>query len=132
MQMYWDTQSRWKPPLIDPQCTEPYYTRTVLPIAECRCTKIPEQMVPPIESNVQSPTTPGQMPIEACTACWDTQMMTPLIGPTCTEPYYTRTVWPITECIGNTSQMNPPPWLINQLYRALLHQDSMILQNAGA
>ena len=24
------------PPLIKPKCTEPYYTRTVLPIEECR------------------------------------------------------------------------------------------------
>ena len=29
-------QGRWTPLLIEPKCTQPYYTRTVLPIEECR------------------------------------------------------------------------------------------------
>ena len=40
MQTWWYTQSRWNPSLIKPKCTEPYYTRTLLPIEECRqCTE---------------------------------------------------------------------------------------------
>ena len=35
------------PPLFKPKCTEPYYTRTVLPIEECRCTEIPRADGPP-------------------------------------------------------------------------------------
>ena len=53
---------------IDPKCTEPYYTRMVLPIAECRCTDIPRA--------------DGPLPID----------------PECTEPCYARTVLPIAEC----------------------------------
>ena len=54
--------------LIEPTCTEPYYTRTVLPIAECRHAEIPRADGPP------------------------------LFEPRCTEPYYTRTVLHIEEC----------------------------------
>ena len=57
--------------LIDPTCTEPYYTRTVLIIAECRHTELPRADRPPnvLRSDVyppqlnlvlQSSTTPGQ------------------------------------------------------------------------
>ena len=53
---------------IDPKCTDPYYTRTVLPIAKCRCTEIPRADGPS------------------------------LIEPKCTEPYYTKTVLPTEEC----------------------------------
>ena len=48
-----------------------------------------------------------------------------LIEPTCTEPYYTRTVLPITECSGTKCWLTPPPANQAHLYRALLHQDSM-------
>ena len=58
------------PPLIKAKCTEPYYTRTVLPIEECRHADIPRADGPP----------------------------GPLVEPKCTEPYYTRTVLPIEEC----------------------------------
>ena len=39
-------QGRWNSPLIKPKCTQPYYTRTVLPIEECRHADIPRQMEP--------------------------------------------------------------------------------------
>ena len=58
------------PLLIQPKCTQPYYTRTVLLIEECRHADIPRADGPP----------------------------TPLIKPKCTEPYYTRTVLLIEEC----------------------------------
>ena len=58
----------YTPLLIKPKCTEPYYTRTVLLIAEYRHTEIPRADGPP--------------PID----------------PKCTEPYYTRMVLPIAEC----------------------------------
>ena len=56
-----------QPPLIKPKCTDPYYTRTVLPIEECRHADIHRADGPP--------------PLL-------------LIEPKCTEPYYTRTVLP--------------------------------------
>ena len=47
-----------------------------------------------------------------------------LIEPECTEPYYTRTVWPIAECRGTQCHLTPRAnWA--HLYRALLHQDSV-------
>ena len=57
------------PLLIEPKCTEPYYTRPVLPIEECRHADIQRADGPP--------------PL--------------LIKPKCTEPYYTRPVLPIEE-----------------------------------
>ena len=33
--------------LIEPTCTEPYYTRTVLTVAECRHTELPRADRPP-------------------------------------------------------------------------------------
>ena len=35
------------PPLFEPKCTEPYYTRIVLPIEEWRHTEIPTADRPP-------------------------------------------------------------------------------------
>ena len=57
------------PPLLQPKCTEAYYTSTVLHREECRHTEIPRADGPPL-----------------------------LIEPTCTEPYYTMTVLPMTAC----------------------------------
>ena len=49
------------PLLIEPKCTEPYYTRIVLPIEECRHADIPRADGPHLlNPSVQSPTTPGQ------------------------------------------------------------------------
>ena len=57
------------PPLvIKPKCTEPYYTRTVTMITECRCTEIPRVDRHPL-----------------------------LIDSKFMEPYYTRTILPIAE-----------------------------------
>ena len=53
------------------------------------------------------------------------------IKPTCTEPYYTKTVLPIDKCRDTHGRQTPQPlpnW--TQVYWALLHQDSMTLQNA--
>ena len=47
-------------PLIEPKCKKSYYTRTVLLIAECTH-EIPRAGgPPPIDPELQSPTTPGQ------------------------------------------------------------------------
>ena len=84
------------PLLIEPMCTEPYYTRTVLLIVESRCTEIPRADGPP--------------PID----------------PKCTEPYYTRTVLPIAEYRhteiprADATSPNRP-----SVYRTLLHQGSI-------
>ena len=96
MQTYWDTQSRWIPLLIEPKCTEPYYTRTVLPIEECRFTEIPREDGPPAnEVKVyrtlldQDSITYGKMQ-----TYWDTQS-------------------------------RQSPTIQAKVYRALLHQDSI-------
>ena len=120
------------PSLIEPKCTEPYYTRTVLPIEECRHADIPGQMAPYNWAQVyrallhQDSTTYRRMQ-----TWWYTQSRwTPsLIKPKCTEPYYTRTLLPIEECrhADIPRAHGPPCPLTNwaQVYRALLHQDSI-------
>ena len=52
----------------------------------------------------------------------------PQIKPKCIEPYYTRTVLPIEKCRHADIPMadwTPPPTNQAQVYRALLHQDSI-------
>ena len=46
------------PLLIEPKCTEPYYTKPVEPIERYRHTQC--RWTPLIEPSVQSPTTPNQ------------------------------------------------------------------------
>ena len=73
-------------PQIKPKCTEPYYTRTVLPIEECRHADIHRADGPH------------------------------LIEPKCTEPYYTRVaVRPIEECRhADIHRADRPPALLIQ------------------
>ena len=52
----------------------------------------------------QRPTIPGQYDLLHNTLVPSGNYPS-LIDPTCTEHYYTRTVWPITECIGTTCQL---------------------------
>ena len=66
MQMY--TGQMYTPMLIETDGTEPYYTRSVWHVAECRCTKL---------------------------RCNHTPL---LIKPSGTEHYYTRWVWHVAEC----------------------------------
>ena len=49
----------------------------------------------------------------------------PLIEPTSTEPYYTRTVWSITDVLVPSANWLLPPANQAQVYIALQHQDSM-------
>ena len=96
-------------------------------IAECRHTQC--QLTPQIKPN--------------CTdsyytrTVWHLRMQTypvlidpptpPQINPTCTEPYYTRTVW---HWRMQMYQVPMKPHTYSQVYRALLYQDSMTLQNS--
>ena len=55
------------PLLIKPKCTEPYYTRTVLMIAECRCPEILRAEGPPINPKCTEPYyTRTVLPIAEC------------------------------------------------------------------
>ena len=59
--------------------------------------------------------------------------MDPHINPTCRESYYTRSVctyWTMQRYIVPVDLPTPSPLNRAQVYRVLLHQDSMTLQNA--
>ena len=85
-------------PSIEPSDTEPYYTRSVWHVEECRCTQV---RCSPLQSNlvVQSPTTPGQFDPPS----------PPSIEPNGTEPYYTRSVWHVEECRHTHVRCTPNP-----------------------
>ena len=77
------------PPSIEPSGTEPYYTRSVWHVEECRHTQVRCTLpLPQLNLVVQSPTTPGQVD----------PLPPPSIKPSGTEPYYTRSVWHVEEC----------------------------------
>ena len=132
MQTYWDTQSRQTPLLMKPKSTEPYYTRTVLPIEECRCTKIPRAQTHPPANQAKvfrALLHQDSITYRSMQTYWDTQSrQTPLLmKPKSTEPYYTRTVLPIEECrYTEIPRAHGPPATWAPVYRALLHQDSIM------
>ena len=70
-------QSTTTPHFIKPGGTEPYYTRSVSHVAECRCTQV------------------------SCTP------MPPLIEPSHTEHYYTRWVWYVEEFRCTNIRLHP-------------------------
>ena len=151
--MHWYVVLDW-PSLIEPTCTQPYYTENSITYWEMHT--YPGQMDPPHWAQVysallhqnsitywQMQTYPGQTdiphPLANLTKVYRDllhqytmtlqnadipSVMYPLIKPSCTEPCYTRTVWPIGLCRGTYCQLTPPT---NQahIYRILLHQDSM-------
>ena len=86
------------PPSIEPSCTEPYYTRSVWHVAECRCTKV-KCTLPQLNLVVQSPTTPGQFDPPS----------PPSIEPSGTEPSYTMSVWHGVECRCTQVRCTPHP-----------------------
>ena len=119
-------------PQVDPNCTEPYYTRTVLHIAECRCNQC--QLTPflLIDPNCTVPYyTRTVLPIEVC-RCTQCQLK-PL---TANEAQLYRTLlrqisftygtmqsghifrW----CVQADQMYSPTNWA--QLYRTLLHHIS--------
>ena len=114
-------------PQSSPMCTVPFYTITVLPIDKCRHTQGRETPSPALQIK------PKCTDLYYTRTVWYCRMQTypvlidPQIKPKCTDPYYTRTVW---HCRMQMYQvtMYPPP--LPPMYRVLLHQDSMTLQNA--
>ena len=76
--------------------TEPYYTRIVLPIAECRHADIPraDEPTPQLNLVLQSPTTPGQFDMwhNADVPMSGVPPHHLVIKPSGTEHYYTRWV----------------------------------------
>ena len=99
------------PLLIEHRFTEPYYTKTVLPMEKSR--HIQGRQTPQSSPSVQSPTTPKQYYLwrnqDISRAPW-------LIVHKFTELYYTKTVLPIEK------SRHISPTIQTQLYRALLHQ----------
>ena len=87
------------PLLIKPSCTQPLYTRSVWHVEECRHTQV--RCTPPPEPNlvVQSPSTPGQFDMWKNADIPRSDVPPPLlIKSSCTQPYYTRSVWHVEEC----------------------------------
>ena len=80
--------THWYPPLIEPTCTEPYYTRTVL---YCRNAYITPTNWAHLYRALLHLDSMTYYRIY-CYLVWiDCHPL--LIETTCTEPYYTRTVW---------------------------------------
>ena len=83
-------KGRCTPLLIKPSANEPYYTRSVWPIEECRCTQC--RSTPHMKPSTTEPyytRTVWHIEECRCTQCKSTPL---LIKPSGTEPYYTRSV----------------------------------------
>ena len=73
------------PPSIEPSGTEPYYTRSCWPLPQSNLV-------------VQSPTTPGQFDMWKNANIPRSDVPSPpSIEPSGTEPYYTRSCWPLPQ-----------------------------------
>ena len=106
------------PPSIEPSGTEPYYTRSVWHVEECRHTQV--RCTPSLIWTlvVQSPTRPGQFDM------WKNADVPrsdvpppPLIKPRGTQHYYTRSVWHVAECRHTQVRCTPSPQL-NQVVQS--------------
>ena len=96
MQTYWDTQSTWTP-LSETKCTEPYYTRIVLPIEECRDTLSRQTPSPANQAKVYR----ALLHEDSITNRW-------------------------MQMYWDTQNRQTPPTNQLHAYKALLHQDSII------
>ena len=130
MQTCWYTQGRWTPHSSSLSVTQPYYTRTVLSIEECRHADIPRADGPPALTNhaqvYRTLLHQDSITYRRMQTCWYTQgRWTPkLIEPKCTDPYDTRTLLPIEECRhADIPRGDAPPANWAQVYRSLWHQD---------
>ena len=104
------TRSVWPPPSIELSGTEPYYTRSVWHVEECRHTQVRCTLpLPHLNLVVQSPTTPGQFHMWKNANVPSSDVPPPTISPSGTEPYYTRSVCHVEECVCTQVRCTPSP-----------------------